>query len=96
MRHGQGGRAARDGAADGLPHAAGRGDAHPAPAPAAGGAGDSPPPAARRPRRRGRRLSAAVGAGLLLAGGGIAAVDRLGQDRAAPAPPTPAGRALAA
>ncbi|MHC8563312.1 hypothetical protein ACW23B_20725 [Streptomyces albidoflavus] len=61
-----------------------------------GAPGTPPPPAARRPRRRGRRLSAAVGAGLLPAGGGIAAVDRLGQDRAAPAPPTPAGRALAA
>ncbi|PKR43230.1 hypothetical protein CWE27_21735 [Streptomyces sp. EAG2] len=60
-----------------------------------GVAGAPPPPAARRPRRRGLRLSAAVGVGLLLAGGGIVAVDRLGQDRAA-TPLTPAGRALAA
>ncbi|MFF2840320.1 tetratricopeptide repeat protein, partial [Streptomyces albidoflavus] len=58
--------------------------------------GTPPPPAARRPRRRGLRLSAAVGAGLLLAGGGVVAVDRLGQDRATLTPPAPAERALAA
>ncbi|WP_440572319.1 tetratricopeptide repeat protein [Streptomyces sp. KR2] len=68
----------------------------PRPRLAQGVPGAPPPPAARRPRRRGPRLSAAVGVGLLLAGGGVVAVDRLGQDRAAPAPLTPAGRALAA
>ncbi|MFD4986241.1 tetratricopeptide repeat protein [Streptomyces sp. NPDC058374] len=61
-----------------------------------GGPGAPPPPPARRPRRRGLRLLAAVGVGLLLAGGGVVAVDRLARDRAAVAPLTPAGRALAA
>ncbi|WP_257001805.1 hypothetical protein [Streptomyces albidoflavus] len=73
-----------------------RGARTPRPRLAQGVPGAPPPPPARRPRRRGLRLPAAVGVGLLLAGGGVVAVDRLGQDRAAPAPLTPAGRALAA
>lgn len=61
------------------------------------GAPGAPPPApARPPRRPGPRLLAAIGAGLLLAGGGVVAVDHLGRDRAPVTPLTPAGRALAA